>query len=361
MGQLVRYPQRAGEKLQAWDAADEYLLAQIPHLQLENKRILILNDHFGALSKGLLAFQPLCYTDSFVASQAIALNTDHQVQQLHALEQIEGVFDFVFMQIPKNLSFFEDQITRLTHHLHQDSLVLCGFMTKYFTASNYQILEKYIGTPRPQLAVKKAKIVMASFEKSKAQLLWPKQVELDGQSISYTHHSNLFSREKLDIGTRFLLEHLDKFASSHSAQAVLDLGCANGILGIELKKKMPAAHLHFSDDSMMAILSAKTNWQKHFPAQEASFHWTNCFEKGEASSLDLVLCNPPFHQGHAMGDHISEQMFSDAKRCLKKSGQLVVVGNSHLGYQMKLKKIFGNSQIKASNNKFMIVVAQKNP
>lgn len=357
MRPLVRYPQRAGEKLQAWDAADEYLLAQIPNYQLENKKILILNDHFGALSRGLFSFKPLCYTDSFVASQAIALNTNDQVQQVHCLDQIEGVFDFVFIQIPKNLSFFEDQISRLTHHLHKDSLVLCGFMTKYFTASNYQILEKYIGTPKPQLAVKKAKIVIASFEKSKAQLLWPKQVELDGQSMSYTHHSNLFSREKLDIGTRFLLDHLP----STKVHDILDLGCANGILGVEMKKKMPDAHLHFSDDSMMAILSAKANWLKHFPDQEASFHWTNCFEIGEANSLDLVLCNPPFHQGHAMGDHISEQMFLDAKRCLRSKGQLVVVGNSHLGYQAKLKKIFGQAQVKASNEKFMIVVAQKNP
>jgi 16S rRNA G1207 methylase RsmC len=36
-----------------------------------------------------------------------------------------------------------------------------------------------------------------------------------------------------------------------------------------------------------------------------------------------------------------------------------VIGNSHLGYQFKLKKIFGNSKIIASNKKFMIIDAMK--
>ncbi|MDX2503013.1 MAG: methyltransferase, partial [Gammaproteobacteria bacterium] len=35
-------------------------------------------------------------------------------------------------------------------------------------------------------------------------------------------------------------------------------------------------------------------------------------------------------------------------------------GNRHLGYHLKLKKIFGNQKLIAANNKFVILKAIKN-
>jgi 16S rRNA G1207 methylase RsmC len=168
------------------------------------------------------------------------------------------------------------------------------------------------------------------------------------------NHSNLFSREKLDIGTRFLLEHIPK----GDFETILDLGCANGIVGIMAKKMNPQAKLIFSDESQMAIQSARINYQQYY-SDEAEYHWTNCYENQAKNSLDLVLCNPPFHQSNTIGDFIAWQMFQDARDALKTGAVLRVIGNSHLGYQIKLKKLFGNSKMVATNSKFMIVDAVK--
>jgi 16S rRNA G1207 methylase RsmC len=40
-------------------------------------------------------------------------------------------------------------------------------------------------------------------------------------------------------------------------------------------------------------------------------------------------------------------------------GELVIVGNRHLDYQDKLKRIFGNCQLVAENKKFLILRAIK--
>ncbi len=58
---------------------------------------------------------------------------------------------------------------------------------------------------------------------------------------------------------------------------VLDLGCANGVIGIKAKMLMPDAKIIFSDDSAMAIQSAKENYRIYFN-DEAEFNWTNCYE-----------------------------------------------------------------------------------
>jgi 16S rRNA (guanine1207-N2)-methyltransferase len=69
------------------------------------------------------------------------------------------------------------------------------------------------------------------------------------------------------------------------------------------------------------------------------------------------MCNPPFHQQQAITDHIAWQMFCDAKRVLTNHGRLLVIGNRHLGYHAKLKRLFGNVSVIASNKKFVILQA----
>ena len=88
----------------------------------------------------------------------------------------------------------------------------------------------------------------------------------------------------------------------------------------------------------------------------------NCIDEhtmGHGKSVDIVLCNPPFHQQHAVTGHIASQMFTDAKRVLKQGGRLRIVANRHLGYADVLKRLFGNCQQLAADPKFVILEAIK--
>ena len=75
--------------------------------------------------------------------------------------------------------------------------------------------------------------------------------------------------------------------------------------------------------------------------------------------FDIPLCNPPFHQQNVITDHIAWQMFIDSRDLLVRGGHLVVVGNRHLGYHIKLKKLFGGVDILASDKKFVIFSTAK--
>lgn len=347
---LQRYPIIKNDPLQAWSSADELILDHLKTYDLVGKRIIILNDSFGALSVGLQKFDLTVYTDSFVSSEGIKFNSKNQIQPIFKLTEFSGTYDFVLIQLPKNLSFFEDQLMTLTNHLKASSEIICMGMVKHMAKGHFDLIEKYIGKTKTSLAIKKARLVFATFEKESVDSLYPKEIALDGFQKNFTHHSNIFSREKLDIGTRFFLEYIPQT----NAQSILDLGCGNGVVGIKAKELNPSAKIYFADESYMAIQSAKTNYNQYY-SDEASMHWTNCFENGETELFDLVLCNPPFHQNNTIGDFIALDMFADAKRSLIKGGVLRVIGNSHLAYQVKLKKIFGNSTIIKTNKKFMII------
>ncbi len=358
---LQRYPQRNKELLQAWDSADELILQYLSKMELKGKKILILNDHFGALTCALSDLEVTAYTDSFVSFQSIQRNIqnlNHPLFRLiHQLNDLEGIYDLVLIRIPKNQSFLEDILCHISHHLHSESQIVCGVMIKHLAPQSFTLLNQYIGPTHTSLAQKKARLLFSSFKGKQSESPYPLQIEIKSFETPILNHSNLFSREKLDIGTRFFLDHIPK----GNYKTILDLGCGNGLLGITAKKMNPSAQIIFSDESQMAIQSAMANFNHLFPSEREQpiFKWTHCFENEAPCSVDLVLCNPPFHQGHSLNNGIAQQMFRDSQRVLTQEGVLRVIGNSHLNYPLILSKWFRKTKIVARNNKFTVTDAVK--
>jgi 23S rRNA (guanine1835-N2)-methyltransferase len=352
---LRRYPVRKGELLQAWDAADEILLAHVAASESVGKKILIIGDSFGALSLGIPG--ATSYTDSFLSAEAIRINGANEVRVVNRLEDLQGPYELVVVRVPKNLSFLEDSLARLSHHVVSGAKLVAGYMLKHQAKGAFDLIGKYFGETTTSLAKKKARLIFATFEREPSISKYPLAVPMLGFDSPFVNHSNVFSRERLDIGTRFLLEHIPTGPFS----TILDLGCGNGVIGISAKKKNPLARVIFTDESRMALDSAEANFRMVFSSatDDATFRWTNGYAEGRPESVDLVLCNPPFHQGTTVGDFVAREMFEDAFRVLAPGGKLRVIGNTHLRYPLVLRSLFGNSEIVASNAKFQIVDALK--
>lgn len=374
-GELKRYPIKKNDPLQGWDSSDELILNYLSNQENFSKkaldwRILIVNDQSGALTCALaneLGFGTLTsYTDSYLSFKGIQINSKELANCITGLEELSGLYDLVLIKIPKNMSYFEDILRHVIQHIHSESQVICGYQLKHQANASFQLLNEIIGTTTTSLAKKKARLIFAAVEKLISS---PRSIETSpfieisvlGFPHPFSNASGLFSREKLDIGTRFFLENLPKLSQLNST--VLDLGCANGIIGIAtrfLNEKLQPRVL-FTDESQMAITSAQTNYDRYFPnaPHSAEFHWTHCCESIQDNSVDWVLCNPPFHQGNSVSDSIARSMFEDAKRVLIRGGTLRVIGNNHLFYAAQLKRIFGNARKIASNSKFTVVESKK--
>ena len=362
---LLRYPQRNNEILRAWDAADEYLLNYLSEEISGKPRILIINDNFGALAVGLNAVKPIVQTDSFLSFQGIRHNLQHNkidtqsVSLLNSMQPLEGLFDVVVIKLPKSHAYLEDILCKITAHINSDTKIIAGAMAKNIHSSTLKLFEKIIGKTTTSLAKKKARLIFSNFTNNKiVSSPYPQcfEIETDNTTLKICNEANVFSREKLDIGTRFFLENMP---DSNRFENIIDLGCGNGLLGIIAAQQNTDAKLSFSDESYMAVASAKENFKAAFGQQrKANFLVTDCLQDMANGSADLILCNPPFHQNHVVGDHIAWQMFNEAHVALKQGGEFWIVGNHHLAYHTKLKKIFGGYTVAASNKKFAVMFAR---
>ncbi len=369
---LNRYPASQDKALRAWDAADEYILSHLDSLQnnneltlSENSKILIFNDAFGALSTALSAYNPSSVSDSFLSHQAIYKNLEinnidlKHIKLKNNFDSLSGTYSLIIIKIPKNLAMLEHELHQIRKHCDTKTVIIASAMTKHIHTSTLKLFEKIIGPTKTSLARKKARLVISHFDSSltPGDSPYPDQYTLDTSGEKYFNHANVFSREKLDIGSRFMLPHIPQ---STKYTRIIDLACGNGILGIAAAKLNPMASIIFTDESYMAIESAKLNTKKLLEKNiHCEFKVTDCLQGIENNSVGLILNNPPFHQNHVVGDFIAWQMFNESRDKLKIGGELIIVGNRHLGYHIKLKKLFGKCEMLASNKKFVVLKAIK--
>ena len=235
--------------------------------------------------------------------------------------------------------------------------VIAGAMVKHLPRAAGDLLERYIGPVQASLAVKKARLLSAQVQAKPLFISpYPTRYHLDEPAIELLNHANVFCREGLDIGTRAFLPHLPK---NLGAARVADLGCGNGVLAIASALNNPDAHYTLVDESFMAVQSARENWQAALGDRDVIVRADDGLAGQEPQSLDVVLCNPPFHQQQVVGDFLAWRMFHQAREALVVGGALYIVGNRHLGYHSKLAKLFRGVEQVAATPKFVILKARK--
>lgn len=362
---LIRQPDQANDPLQAFDAADEYLLEQL-HAQAlpAGSRVLVLNDSFGALAASLARhLQVTSSGDSYLAQLALAKNLARNglpadsVSFVPACQTWNGPFDRVVVRVPKTLALLEEQLIRLQGHLAPQAQVIAGAMIKHLPRAAGDLLEKYVGPVQASLARKKARLLTATVDARPAFTSpYPSRYHLESPALELLNHANVFCREGLDIGTRAFLPHLpDNLGNAR----VADLGCGNGVLAIASALKNPDAQYTLVDESYMAVQSARENWQLALGDRPADFLAADGLAGIEKQSLDMVLCNPPFHQQQVVGDVLAWRMFQQAREALVVGGALYIVGNRHLGYHSKLARLFRGVEQVAATPKFVVLKARK--
>ncbi|MGQ7815666.1 methyltransferase [Metapseudomonas furukawaii] len=362
---LVRQPEQRDDPLQAFDAADEYLLNHL-HEQgvTPDARVLVLNDSFGALAASLAPQVRVTSSgDSHLGYLGLVRNLARngleagQVAFVPASDPLVGPFDRVLIRVPKTLALLEEQLIRLQGQLAPGARVVAAGMVKHLPHAAGDLLTRYIGPMQPSLAVKKARLLIATPDARPAVTSpYPTRYQLDSPRLTLVNHANVFCREGLDIGTRAFLPHLPR---SLAAVRAADLGCGNGILGIAYALANPQAEMTLVDESYMAVQSARENWRAALGDRPADMRAGDGLAEQPEDSLDLVLCNPPFHQQQVVGDFLAWRMFVQARNALVTGGELWIVGNRHLGYHAKLKRLFRGVEQVAATPKFVVLKASK--
>ncbi|MFF4565004.1 methyltransferase [Streptomyces sp. NPDC001435] len=368
--ELSRYPEDPRDRLRAWDASDAYLLRQLAQERIPlSGTVVVLGDRWGALVTALAEHGPVQITDSFLSQEATRANLARAgvepgtVRLLTTQDPPPDRVDVLLVRVPKSLALLEDQLRRLAPAVHEGTIVVGTGMVKEIHTSTLELFERILGPTRTSLAEQKARLILCTPDPAleRAANPWPYSYALpegigavSGRTV--VNHAGVFCADRLDIGTRFFLQHLP---AGRGPRRVVDLGCGNGVVGTAVALADPAAEVLFVDESFQAVASAEATYKANGVPGHAEFRVGDGLAGVAAGSVDVVLNNPPFHSHQATTDATAWRMFTGARRALRPGGELWVIGNRHLGYHLKLRRLFGNSQLVASDPKFVVLKAVK--
>ena len=169
-------------------------------------------------------------------------------------------------------------------------------------------------------------------------------------------HGGAFAGSSVDFGTRLLVSFLPQFPQE--ARVVADLGCGTGVIATLTARQLPAAHVLATDDSSAACRSAEATASRNGVGDRVSVRRADLLDGVEDDSVDLVLCNPPFHRGTTRDSDAAFAMFADAGRVLVPAGELWTVYNSHLPYLTALRRLVGPTKIMGQNPRYVLTRSQ---
>ncbi|KKK42222.1 MAG: putative S-adenosylmethionine-dependent methyltransferase [Candidatus Lokiarchaeum sp. GC14_75] len=184
------------------------------------------------------------------------------------------------------------------------------------------------------------------------------QYKKDFSEFEFYSSDGVFSKDKVDVGTNFLIETVLKETKISKDDEIIDYFSGLGVIGIVIAKKFEPKKIHFIESDIISLYLLKRNLN-NYQIGQSIVHEMDGLEKPNIpfQTIDFIVANPP--------THIRKEEFINflkiSKDLLKIKGKLIIVINKIIPYEQSLKEFFPNPQkidVYQKNN-YKIIINKK--
>ena len=176
---------------------------------------------------------------------------------------------------------------------------------------------------------------------------------LRGRSFEFLTASSVFSKTRVDSGTRLLIEAMVLPRTG----CVLDIGCGYGAVGIAAAVFNPELRVVMTDINMRAVSLAKKNIKLN-KVGNAEVHYGFLYEPVEGQAFNCVLSNPPV----SAGMETVRAIVTKAPAVMVKGAIFQMVIRSKIGAKTLpslFNETFGNCSVLARESGYRVLTAIK--
>ncbi|TFB57442.1 methyltransferase domain-containing protein [Cryobacterium sp. Hz7] len=367
---LRRFPDVEADNLFAVDASDRLILDEAAGVLAEagSGEVVVIEDRYGALTLGAAALAGArgirVHQDVLSGELALTLNAADagladSYRSLILGEELLTNARVVLIQLPRSLAALDEFADAIRRFAAPDVVVIAGGRIKHMTPTMNAVLRQHFGELQVSSARQKSRVLRAAAPTASATQptvsTWPNSVEHADLGLTICAHGAAFAGATVDIGTRYLLEFLDRMKTD--ARSAIDLGCGTGVLAATLARRRPALRVTATDQSAAAVASARATMVANALADRVTVVRDDALQSQPDASAELIVLNPPFHIGSSVHAGIALKLFEDAGRVLQPGGELWSVWNTHLGYRPALTRLVGPTHQVGRNAKFTVTVS----
>jgi 16S rRNA (guanine1207-N2)-methyltransferase len=180
------------------------------------------------------------------------------------------------------------------------------------------------------------------------------EIDLRGVQLKILTDAGVFSKNRLDTGTKILIKALPLSLDLHN---IFDLGCGYGPIGLVIAKLLPGATIYMSDVNERAVdLAIKNAKQNVIP--NVVIKTGEGFSPFSGQKFDFIVTNPPIRAGK----QIIYPLIDEAYQALQTKGWLAAVIMTKQGaksMEQKMKEVFGNVSEWEKESGYRVVASQK--
>lgn len=178
------------------------------------------------------------------------------------------------------------------------------------------------------------------------------KVRFNDLDLTFCSDNGIFSKDKIDFGSRTLIEELIKNCN-YNFKTVLDVGCGYGFMGISIAKKYNCK-VDMVDVNERAIHLAKKNI--NINKVEARAFLSNIYENVK-DKYDLIITNPPIRAGK----EVVLTILKEASIHLNPDGELWFVIRKDQGAKSVKRELENNYDclVVAKNKGFYVIKTKK--
>ena len=163
----------------------------------------------------------------------------------------------------------------------------------------------------------------------------------------------LFAWDRIDAASALLASCLPPDLAGRCA----DLGAGFGYLSSEVLSRCPGiTALDLYEAEARALALARDNLAAS--SVPVGFHWHDV-TTGLLQAYDVIVSNPPFHQGRADEPMLGLAFIAAAQAALRPGGRFWLVANRHLPYEAALSKGFAQVHTVREDAGFKVIEAIK--
>jgi 16S rRNA (guanine1207-N2)-methyltransferase len=365
-GRLRRDPDVEAPDLVAVDATDRLLLdeAAATLALCGPGEVAVVDDAYGALTLGAVALHGATdvrvHQDLLVGELALARNAERtgltgSYRSLPLGPDVAAGARLVLVQAPKALDALREIAEAVASSAAPDVTVLVGGRVKHMTHAMNDVLRDSFAEVTATLARQKSRVLVAR-RPTPGPPSFPRRQHHPDLDLTVCAHGAAFAGTKIDIGTRALLGSLHRMGAAGTA---LDLGCGTGILAAALARSRPELDVLAVDQSAAAVASAVATAAVNGLSDRVRVRRDDAAGSIPDGSVDLVVCNPPFHLGAAVVTTAADRLFAAAARVLRPGGELWTVYNSALRHKPALSRLVGPTRVVDSTPKFTVTASTR--
>lgn len=273
------------------------------------------------------------------------------------------------MRLPKSLAALQARMLEL----RAVPVVIAGGRVKHMTRSQNDVLATTHREVRATRGLGKSRALVASGPRGEqaaptrpAVAAHELEIRVAGASrpVSLRGIGGVFGGASADAGSLLLLDALDAALldgtlEPAAIESAVDLGCGNGLLTAWLAHALPQARLRASDDDADAVAATRATLEASGLAREGvDVVWEASLADAADAGADLVVLNPPFHDGTAVDATLVQELLDAAGRVLSPGGQLWLVHNSLLRYRDEVADRIGPVRQRARDRRFTVLSAE---